>query len=369
MIIHGTYNGTDGYYKVDLGKKDDSNIFQFYDILRNYEYAVTINSVTSVGAANPSLAIAGPPFNNLSAAIETLNIRGLSDGVNKIEVSGTSFVVVKQYTPQDPLVILYQYTENITSGSGTVKNDVPDIKGLKDGAVIDGTPQTTEVTIDGKKWMQISIATKVPTKEQQRQSFTITDSNGLGRTVTLVSHVPYDMSNIQVFNGLENERPNREPQNILATQGAPLTIFFDLPDGLPESIFPLEFQLESNRQNIENSKEGTLVVTTGTSLFEKDSDGNDIERPRISYIKTVSYNEYMYIADTENKVDPTTSPVNKNHTVRCRFVTNVALSSLELPAGQNWTKTTVRIYNPYFDQGENYSKAETVFYRGDYTGN
>ncbi len=98
-------------------------------------------------------------------------------------------------------------------------------------------------------------------------------------------------------------------------------------------MFPLEFQLESKHQGIENNKMGTLLVSTGASLFDPD-------RIAISYIKTLSYAEYCYnyvATDTSNDVD-INSP-NTKHTVRCRFLTITAADDND---------AEIMIYNPYF---------------------
>ena len=68
----------------------------------------------------------------------------------------------------------------------------------------------------------------------------------------------------------------------------------------------------------------------------------------MAYIKTVTYEQYVYESDEENTVD--VNKPNVSHTVRCRFRTTVALS--DLPGKPTETRTIVKIANPYFEMGE-----------------
>ena len=194
-----------------------------------------------------------------------------------------------------------------------------------------------------------TISTKAPSDIPQEQTFTVVGRNGLGRTITLLSHTPWLMKNIQTFKGSENERPKitAEADTIIGTaMGDSLTVYFDLPDGMSSAWFPLQFILESNRQNIENNSavNSTLVVTTGQSLWTEITDS------RVGYIKTVTYDQYQYQSDADNNI--LVNEKNTTHTVRCRFRTTLALSSL--PGSPRQTVTNVRISNPYFDMGNDW---------------
>lgn len=343
VIVAGRYKGADEvtYYKIDLGHEEgDQHIFRNYDILRNYHYAVTITGVAREGYATVKDAIEGTVFNNLSASTETRDMTSLSDGIDLIGVNTTKFVVTKA---GEELVFKCKYTRNINTGSGTTDNSQLTFIGLEDGPIINGAPVKS---VDGDS-IVYTISTKAPTDIPQEQTFTVVGRNGLGRTITLLSHTPWKLSNIQTFKGSENTRPTitQVADTIIGTaMGDALTIYFDLPDGMSSAWFPLQFTLESNRQNIENNSaaNSTLVVTTGQSLW------TDITDSRVGYIKTVTYDQYKYQSDADNKI--LVNQLNTTHTVRCRFRTTLALSSL--PGSPTQTVTNVRISNPYFEMGK-----------------
>lgn len=339
VIVAGRYNGAGDvtYYKIDLGHEEgDQHIFRNYDILRNYHYAVTITGVAREGYATVKDAIEGTVFNNLSASTETRDMTSLSDGTDLIGVNTTKFVVTKA---GEELVFKCKYTANVNSNGGTTANNELTFIGLEDGPIINGAPVKS---VDGDS-IVYTISTKAPSDIPQEQTFTVVGRNGLGRTITLLSHTPWQMKNIQTFKGSENERPTitAEADTIIGTaMGDALTVYFDLPDGMSSAWFPLQFTLESNRQNIENNSaaNSTLVVTTGQSLW------TDITDSRVGYIKTVTYDQYQYQSDANNNI--LVNEKNTTHTVRCRFRTTLALSSL--PGSPTQTVTNVRISNPYF---------------------
>ena len=81
------------YYKLDLGKADDSNLFQFYDILRNFEYAITVRQIDADGYTTAEAALNGVVYNNFSFDVNTRNMANVSDGDNMLWVNQTTFVV------------------------------------------------------------------------------------------------------------------------------------------------------------------------------------------------------------------------------------------------------------------------------------
>lgn len=322
VIIRGRYgNSTDTYYKLDLGSTDtETGLFTYYNLLRNFDYHILITSVGAAGEATPQAAADGTVFNNFSASVETRNMLNISDGRDMMYVNFTRYVLV---SGTEPIELRYRYLENITDGLGTVNNEIVNTTQIVPGEVIQSANVHTTDDADG--WRTITITPKAPTDVVAEQAVTIFKPKGLSRTITFIARNPWSISNIQVFNGTDDTRPDREPQPIAPGIGAELTIFFDLPPALPEAMFPLEFKLESNRQNVENNPIGTLVVSTGPSMFEGVTDN------RISYIKTISWAEY----DEEN---------GGSRTVRCRLLCTTDLAAL----GVSETHTTVLIDNPYF---------------------
>lgn len=354
ILVHGRLYGSsgsyeDGYYKVALGKTDPATgLFTEYNVIRNIEYNLIISAVSTVGAKTVAEAAAGAAYNNVSGDVVTRNMLSISDGVDMLYVNKTRFVV----TETDKYVdFQFRYIKNIKS-SKTVDNTVvnwnePGI-GIETGDVV----KSFSLISTADDWYTIRIWFNEPSYELKQQSFTVytapdNDPNGtigLSRTINLVLRLPWDFIDMETYPGLwtnSDEFPTYNPNDtpsdpnvsyyIGPEKGAPLTIFYELPAGLPESLFPLYFQFESDRQNIENAGVGTAVVSSGPSLFPNVFDY------RISYIKELTWAEYT--AGTGEGSTP------QSRIQRARFVTTTAISYLPGPS----YITTVKLHNEYFN--------------------
>lgn len=346
VILQGNYDGQPCYYKIDLVYSDPkTKIPQYYDILRNFDYHVTIKSVAAPGATSASAAITGPTYNNISADVDVRNMLQISNGTNIVEVNKTSII----FTDETPVTFLYRYY-TVGGSSTDATNSQLRVVGLDEpGAVVKSYTEPESFTENGVTWLKFEITPNpVEGGFAKQQMFTIVDANGLGREINLTSHEPYDFSNKQVFPGAATERPSgtTELNTVSPDSKQAFTLYFDLPSGMPEEMFPLTFTLESNRQNMENNPVGTLVVTSEETGFPVTE---TYEVPRIKYLKTVSWAEYRYKTDDNNQliVENGNYVDNTSHTVRCRLRTINALS--ELPGNPQTTTTHLLITNPYFN--------------------
>lgn len=357
IIVYGDYTNSDnetipGFYKLDIGNLNDAGNFDYYDLIRNYRFNIKITEVTARGTTTVKEAIDRAPFNNLISATETSTALNVSDGKNMLIVNATNHIIVDN---QQPIEVLYRYIVDVT-GNKTPDNSVPQVDGLystdyattKNPAVVDGAvvAQATlpkDTVINNVHWMKIVLYPKEPGSESAEQKFTIVDNNGLGRIITLNLQLPWKYEPIVVddetypatiANGKDNLYQGA-PQLISPLAGQELTVYFNLPDGMPESVFPLDFTLESLKQGIENNKVGTLSVTYGNSLFESKKG-----QVAIQYVKTLTYNEYMYEYTDDDSNDVNINKRNEKHTVRCRFLT------ISSSAGDAEGK--IIIHNPYF---------------------
>lgn len=358
VILQGNYRPTTTdawqtcYYKIDLVRlNEESGMTEYYDILRNYDFHINVTGVSAPGASTASEAISGVSYNNISADVDARDMLQISDGANIVEVSKTNII----FTNTTPVEFLYRYS--LVGGfSSETTNAKLHTNGLNAGDVIASvTAPEVYTDADGVVWVKRVITPKpIPEAGTREQSFYVVDADGLGREIRLVAHVPYDYSDIEVYPGSENGRPTSAAGQgtVSPLSGQPFTVYFNLPAGMPEAMFPLTFILESNRQNMENNPIGTLVVTSGQTGFPTTE---VYEVPRIKYRKTVSYAEYLYKTDANNNLitDGAGNYVeNTDHTVRCRFRTINSLA--ELPGAPTQTVTYLLISNDYFNcTGEN----------------
>ena len=374
-IIRGNYKGEEDYtyYKIDLGYNreekagDDSEIFavfEYYNLLRNFDYTIKLHAVEGPGYSTMEEAAQAAPFNNFSASVEARNMLSMSDGDDMLTLNFVSFVFTY---PNQVVDFLAQFREDIADGKGgTIKNELLKIK-WEEGEVISNISNAdnpNDVVVGGTHWNEYKVQGKTPDEQLRQQTIYIyrgkkeTGEYGLYRVVNFFSHLPWEFVHINTYAGLwedptvnpdwdkwESEDDKREVDH---QKGAPLTLFFELPAGLPQAIFPLEFVVESDRQNIQNAYVGSSVVRSVSaeeSLFATDPTPA-IGKPttsRIQYVKTVTWEDYYGEYNDEL--------VGKgNAIVRCRFYTITDLNQDGVGGAGTTGKseTVLRVYNPYF---------------------
>lgn len=372
-VVRIAKGGTDSYYKIDLGHVWDPykafpymGVFDYYNLLRNFHYEIKINRIDGEGYESLEKAAAGAVFNNISSSVDALRMTSISDGDDWIYVSTTSYVFT--YTGEE-LKIYAQYRTGVNEGQkgGTVENNKLQKPVLSDeNSFIEIFEEG--LSEDGQYKIYKLRCTGIPTNEPKELQFYIyrgpknfangmTQDNveyGLYRVVTLYMHAPWSFMHMDTYPGLWESFEDfswdwsDEKREVGQYAGSPLTLFFELPRELPYAIFPLDFVIESDRQNIQNAYQGNAVVQSvpaGSSLFYKDWTPK-IGQPqtsRIQYVKTVTWEEYngnwsLDYDGTGNKV------------VRCRFLTITDLNQDVIGQGDDGTasETTLRVYNPYF---------------------
>lgn len=333
-------NGPSMYYKLDLGKPTNTTPFEYYDILRNFEYAVTIGDVEADGYATIGDAMNGVVFNNLSFDVNTRQMLNVSNGHAMLWVNQATFVVTND--GETTIHFKYRYKTDINNNGGTVSNGALKFPGLEPGDAIESVTHGTTDDADG--WREVTIITKNPTPTRVSQEFIIYDPNtGLGRTINIIVRNPWNYMDPAlygvVYDTYDQYKTARDSHgdwanNVSSTSaGQPVTVSFKIDDNIPEAMFPLEFVFEANPQNIENNKTGNLLVKTEASYF------GSVNQPTIKYVKTVTWADYNSELSEDN---PTGTKVTDGgstfHFVRARFLTIQSVSG---------TTNRLRVYNPY----------------------
>ena len=408
VIVKGDFGDNQvRYFKLDIGtapewRIDESTgfyptVFENYHLIRNYSYDIVIRTVAdkNVGSDNSRAVVPGPPANNVGASVETQSLQNLSDGVDRMWVSNTKFIIVDNdeghpvYNGQDVssngLQLWWRYVEDIkgtqANVSGNVKHNYPGMKlePNDDSGIFKDVTEGLNGVPSGKTsdsygdWLGATITIKNPTDEVKQKTVRLyySDNSGnvnvrLSRDVTFVMRKRWEFINnpvkpedmaVEVYPGaysfefengvnppyetLKEMRENIERGYVGSQVGAQLTVMFELPADLPQSIFPLDFTIGFDRQNVENAYEGNATVVTGNSMFEDEFNDNELNVQRIQFVKTVTW-DYYNGDDTK-----------KGHKLVCaRFITNNDV--LTEPAFDGTTSTTrVRVWNPYFARHKN----------------
>lgn len=404
VIVKGHYgdDSTPKYFKLDIGtifkgqENPDPNsaygYFETFQLLRNISYDIVITKVApQIGHSSVEGALGAPPANNISASIETRPIKIIADGIDRMSVNETTYVIVDddEGNPVPSSVdIKWLYESNYYLGntvykSEEVKWNYPGYEfkfenGLDPHGIIAsyGDEATTtpkhspyEATDYRDNWYGFKINFTQPDNITRQKTIRLYKPYGLSRDITFIMHKRWEFvnrspekypNNVEVYPGaysfLEETMPFETLDELRAAldaykdtdsnyqvgagyigsqRGAQLTVIFELPEDLPEAIFPLDFKIGANRQNIENAYIGNAVATWGPSMFE---DEDPVGVNRIQFIKTVTWDDY-----------------NKHKVVCARFFTTTdVLNELtsETEVNENTVSITkVKVENPYFTLG------------------
>lgn len=355
ILIKGKFNNsnTETYYRADLSSTELSTGFtEYYHILRNFEYHLTITNVVADGKQSPEAAIKAPANNNLSGSVVVKNLSNISNGTAKLEVSYTDMVLVST----DPVTLKYRFLPKVSET--TTANDRIQIYPTVDGAKA-GSP----VAINGNV---ISSYTVASSNETVTVNNTSTDTGWRVITITPVSSLPqyaqeqtirlYD-TQTKLYRDVKYTLRNKLDMTVNctpivpATAGSPVVVNICIPNGLNENLFPLEFAIESNtsatsttlKQYISPNSEEVMSVSTGTSIVPGHTSDKSYQ-----YIKELTYEEYLQLVVFDEK---RVFPVN--------FVTNTAASA-----------STVYVSNKYFNQGrDNFINGTAHITSSSFTGN
>lgn len=327
----------DQYYKLDLGRNNELGVFVFYGMLRNYRFRITLNSVEAAGNPNPTAAANGYVFNNFSFDVLNEDKLNTTDGNEIVYVTETTKIVTDTEN-QTTWYFRYRF-RNLGAGSSNLNDpSLINFPGLEVGPVIASYEIAPR---DSGDWRTIKIVLNKAEDEFKEQTFYVVKPSGLGRKVTVGLHAKWELEEPHVYGEWITTWDNSTPHSgqVNSFQKAPFTLFFDLPDGLSRAIFPLEFTIEADRENIENAFQGNMNVSQGPSLF------SGVQGRRIQFKKIISWEQYNDPAPTDNEDfnnngTVITRPGNVViHRVRCLFRTTTTTES---------GLTTIRISNPNF---------------------
>ena len=309
VIIKGKYNNseTSTYYKVDI--VDDTK--EPYNLLRNFNYVIKINSVLGPGYESADAAAKAAASNNISASIDTKNLLNISDGSSRLYVEYVNKVITKPGT----FTLKYKYLPNISDNTQTnynvPANDAVDLSGVVDGDVIASKNNATSDD-DASDWRTITFTTPATITETKLQTITI-KAGVLQREINLILCKPFVLTVTSTPTGS-------------AALNADATVKLGLPAGLPAAIFPLEFVIVETGLSISpDASKNNLPVRTSLNVNGQTVSGGQY----FGFVKKVEYSDY----------NPTNSDTPAAINIDCHFKLNKAITS-----GLN-----VNVYNEYFE--------------------
>ena len=331
VIVYGKFVGLHGdgnkyYYKIDLAQDGF-----YYPIYRNFDYQIRITNVGSKGFTTPQGAAEAVGGVDISADVSTHHLGDISDGKFQLSVRpwmAHSFHM--QQTDNDILsvkffdditgttpVVNMKYQDSIDVGTGKkvmkkigeeyvyVISNIPDpdknpisweILPAEDnlGDVIenvfighpyvDASEGPEEAWDDG--WRKIYFSTIAPETGMQSRTQTLRikasyRENELPRVLyrdIQITVLP------QQHMKLRCEKPELEDET-----GAEQTLTILIPEGLPSSMFPLDFTIEPEEMTLMPKTGTNMPVVYGTSIAVPSTN-----KPTgtFQFVRSVTYTEY-----------------------------------------------------------------------------
>lgn len=318
------------YYKLDILRTNPTTgTDEYYKILRNFSYNLTITSVAenAVGYDSPEeAASAEVANNNLSVSAGLEDLTNIAYGKERLFVSKTEIV----WTTSSNITFDFKYIdEDGNAANGEVAFYFRDPI-TEAGAVYDNT-KTYSVTTGANGYSTISIPiTSLVNKPNWKEQKVLVKGGTLSREVNLILIKPYEMT-VVCYDGTTTTTDKVVDEAINKKVNVQIT----LPEGLRESVFPLTFYVEAEKRTLypdaTASNNNLPVVTDRASLFDG---GNTF-----GYKKEITWDMY-YNASSPNYTTVFT----------CNMLTNTATNA-----------SRVRVYNEYF------SIAEDFFANGTFT--
>ena len=288
IIAYGKYSdGEYYYYKIDM--RDENGYFPF---IRNFKYTVNITQVTRSGYDTIEKAAASNGSGDISTSLETMSLAYISDGIASLEVE----YIEKYIVSSNDVSLGYEFLDNVNTnhaGAYTKMWVVVNEAGTTGAAIaaINGDSYTVgqRITVSqnpGELTITPTALTDVP-KSQTLTIFAQYENEGasyiLQRTVNFIVQSKRTMV------------VSLNPSEVPAEAGSEFDVNISLPAGLSESIFPLEFLIESGSLSI-NPHNDHMPVRSGFSLV-------DNTKSSFYFVKTLEYEDYSPESGAINIVD------------------------------------------------------------------
>ena len=311
VIIWGTYQGTDYFYRVDL--MDGSG---YYPIYRNFRYKIEIQDVVRPGSDSPTAAASAAGSGDVSAITDAQNLTDVSDGKARIYVDYTEKTIVGQKTVK----LKYKFIPDFLNAPNTTANNPISSTGSlgvyitnKDGSAITdyngdviGSAWTVSTADSTGGWRVVTFTTKEPSAELKSQDIKVTGvyNNGNSQLYRIVSYKLMNIKNLEVW---------CDPIEIPRGKGEKVDVCIKLPNDLPRSLFPLQLKIEADKKSLTPDNDN-LPVNPATTIVTGQTSAS------YQFIKTLSKTEYDALTDKTVRCHFKTSKINsagENDTDKC----------------------------------------------------
>ena len=309
FVEEGVTDADYSYYRMDLM---DEKVGGYFPIFRNFRYTVEINMVGNRGDRSIEEAMKRNSGGNMSMSVETENLTDISDGISRLFVEyvhknvatgdndGVQYTFWVRYIPditavdEDNHVIfanLQNYSDYLTiTGPQEVKGFAPAISGTITGPTsIDGTTLVFNYTTVKQSTAADKVSTINIKATNGKEGF---DKSTLYRDIEVRVLKKQDMD------------LKLSPDKVGAAYGQTTVLGIELPSGLAQSMFPLEFRIEDSAKSLNpTGMDGfghkvSMPVEVGQSIIPDDESSASAS---YHFIRTVNISEYEAAAETGSK--------------------------------------------------------------------
>lgn len=338
LIIYGTYKPDDPsnpnygknkkcFYKVDLMTDR-----KYYPIYRNFQYRVLIHSILSLGHATPEAAAAAAGSADVSADINARHLADISDGKRRLAIQpwmAKTFTVAQVGENTNIELSAYFDDDISTEGWDATPGAVTVERLPMKNSAIDNVIESWSIASvpDERGFRAITFTTSGPSDNIRSQTLRVTGTSG---EETLYRDIVITIQNVQDMQVSCSDR------RIKSEKGTPVDIYIDIPDGLAESMFPLQFLIEPEKMTLSPNHDN-LPVEHGTSISGSD-------KPAFHFIKSLDWDEYQSLPAELDATDKVWRRIT------CHFISNRDLSTTAI-----YVKDVDAFFHPADTQLGNFS--------------
>lgn len=295
IIAYGTYTGVTPskqcYYKIDLRDEDG----EYFPLLRNFIYTISLINVEREGYSTIEDAAASSGTGDISTNSNIASLVYISDGKASLSVGYTEkVVVVDEDSPETIQVELpFEFIPDVKNSSNKSNSSVKIVKNSDydtAGEAIKGFSRDDENGV-------ITVELYSNTIIEKTQSLTLFATTPEGATLQrTVKYIVMQKPSLSA---------ECKPSEVPDLAGQKFKLEITLPNGLKESMFPLDLEIEAIESSITPDNDH-LPVRTGPSHA-------NASKGAFYFIKTVTWKDYL-----------------ASKTVVCSFKTNKGESATDI---------------------------------------
>ena len=287
IIIKAKYNGTEGFYKVALYKKDTNKTEQ-YALVRNHNYKVKVISVNDPGYATEAEALKAQPENRLQVTVvddnpEIVDMIACKD--YELGVCGTQTVAATSTTA--PITLVTNLKAENTTDNNLYKVEISGdakswITSWSQGSQSTTTPRSPDESAPKGTKFVLNLTLVANNKSENAREGTITITSGdLKRTIKIRQE------------GYDFKRADDRKALIRLKDGETPFAYFDWLDNTMNGVKTSENQGKSRNQGLHFS----IGDNTISYLIPK-KDGDEV----VKYSNKISYSDEVYKGHNYYKV-------------------------------------------------------------------